>query len=162
MPLHIRRPLWGARLLRAPCGLLALLSVVKVVSRSCLQRLFGGVVSKSCWRKRATSPRPKPPANPQPRLGANFWPPQESLKTLRFFKVFGQDLPDGLQNPQVGAKMAHEPPKLEPRWPTDLPTWSQDGPKTPTWSQDAPKTLNFKDFGANLQPPDPQKTLKKQ
>ena len=57
--------------------------------------------------------------------------------------------------------MAHKPPKLEPRWPTDLPTWSQDGPKTPTWSQDAPKTLNFKDFGANLEPPDPPKTLKK-
>ena len=98
----------------------------------------------------------------RPAFAAHGSTPPRILKNSRFFKVFGQDLPDGLQNPQVGAKMAHKPPKLEPRWPTDLPTWSQDGPKTPTWSQDAPKTLNFKDFGANLEPPDPQKTLKKQ
>ena len=135
-----------------------------------LSRLSPGVVSRGCLEElspRVVGGNARPPLGqnhplPSTEVGAKLWPPQESLKTLRFFKVFGQDLPDGLQNPQVGAKMAHKPPKLEPRWPTDLPTWSQDGPKTPTWSQDAPKTLNFKDFGANLEPPDPQKTLKKQ
>ena len=38
---------------------------------------------------------------------------------------------DPPKTPQIGAKMAPRPPKLEPRWPQDPPKWSQDGPKTP-------------------------------
>ena len=33
--------------------------------------------------------------------------------------------------PQVGAKMAPVPSNLEPRWPQDLASWSQDGQTTP-------------------------------
>ena len=64
---------------------------------------------------------------------------------------------------QLGAKMAARRPNLEPKWPRDLPTWSQNGaqdfqlgakmpPKSPSPIEGAHKTSNLERLGAILAP----------
>eukprot|EP00973_Karenia_brevis_P036829 5073649-Karenia_brevis.AAC.1 len=43
-----------------------------------------------------------------------------SRSSFQEVKVSTPELPDGFQNPQVAAKMAHRPPNLEPRCPPDI------------------------------------------
>ena len=52
----------------------------------------------------------------------------------------------------LGSKMAPRPPNLDPRYPPDTPTWSQDGTRRPTWSQDGPQTPQL---GAKMPPRPP-------